>query len=170
MNANTGRAIVTGGAGFLGSHLVERLAGAGCKHVTVPRTANCDLLDGAGVRRLYDEVRPEIVFHLAARVGGIGANQKNPGSYFHDNMLMGLNVIEQARLACIPKVVMVGTICAYPKFAPIPPAHPAQLPMGQSSLTIPCARRPARDRDSARTASQPLTLLTHPSSIRDRRS
>lgn len=114
------RVIVTGGAGFLGLHLVERLRERACAAIHVPRTADCDLLDAASVKRLYDEVKPDVVFHLAARVGGIGANQKNPGVYFHDNMLMGLNVLEQARLARVPKTVMVGTICAYPKFAPIP--------------------------------------------------
>jgi GDP-L-fucose synthase len=72
------------------------------------------------VRHLFTEFRPDLVFHLAARVGGIGANQKNPGAYFHDNMMMGVNVLEQGRKAQIPKIVMVGTICAYPKFAPIP--------------------------------------------------
>jgi GDP-L-fucose synthase len=114
------RVIVTGGAGFLGSHVVERLHAEGAAHVHVPRTADCDLIDAAAVHKLYEAVRPDIVFHLAARVGGIGANQKNPGLYFHDNMVMGINVLEQARKLRVPKVVMVGTICAYPKFAPIP--------------------------------------------------
>ncbi len=120
MQANRGHALVTGGAGFLGSHLVERLRAAGFEHISVPRSATCDLLDSSAVRKLYADVKPEIVFHLAARVGGIGANQKNPGAYFHDNMLMGMNVLEQARIAQTAKVVMVGTICSYPKFARIP--------------------------------------------------
>ncbi len=114
------RVIVTGGAGFLGTHLVDRLRARGVTEIHVPRSATCELVDAAAVRKLYQDVRPDVVFHLAARVGGIGANQKNPGSYFHDNMLMGVNVLEQARHVDIEKVVMVGTICAYPKFAPIP--------------------------------------------------
>lgn len=114
------RVIVTGGAGFLGLHLIDRLRERGCASIHVPRTVNCDLLDAAAVARLYAEVKPDIVFHLAARVGGIGANQKNPGVYFHDNMLMGINVLEQGRRAHVPKIVMIGTICAYPKFATLP--------------------------------------------------
>lgn len=114
------RIIVTGGAGFLGSHLVERLRAQGAGEVVAPRSAQTDLVDPNAVRQLFRDVRPDLVFHLAARVGGIGANQKNPGAYFHDNMLMGVNVLEQGRKAEVPKIVMVGTICAYPKFAPIP--------------------------------------------------
>jgi GDP-L-fucose synthase len=114
------RIIITGGAGFLGSHLVERLGALGVQKIHVPRSAECDLVDPLAVRNLYREQRPDVVFHLAARVGGIGANQKNPGAYFHDNMMMGVNVLEQARHQTIQKIIMVGTICAYPKFAPIP--------------------------------------------------
>lgn len=120
MNLSTSRIVVTGGAGFLGRHLVESLRVAGAQHVMVPRSAEFDLVRSDDVARLYKGFKPDLVFHLAARVGGIGANQKNPGSYFHDNLLMGVNVIEQARRYRVPKTIMVGTICAYPKFAPIP--------------------------------------------------
>jgi GDP-L-fucose synthase len=120
MELRNKRVIVTGGAGFLGAHFIERLQALGVTEIQVPRTATCDLRDAAAVQQLYREFRPDVVFHLAARVGGIGANQRNPGAYFHDNMVMGVNVLEQARHVSIEKVVMVGTICAYPKFAPIP--------------------------------------------------
>lgn len=120
MDLQTKSILVTGGSGFLGSHLLERLQAEGCAMIHVPRSKDHDLTDAASVRELFEDIRPQIVFHLAAKVGGIGANERNPGSYFHDNMVMGINVMEQARHFKAEKVVMVGTICSYPKFAQIP--------------------------------------------------
>lgn len=114
------RVVVTGGAGFVGTHLVAMLRARGCGEVFVPRSAEYDLVEREAVRRLYRDMRPDIVFHLAARVGGIGANQRNPGAYFHDNLQMGVHVIEEGRRASVPKVVLSGTICSYPKHAPVP--------------------------------------------------
>jgi GDP-L-fucose synthase len=111
--------VVTGGAGFLGSHLVELLK-AGGDDVFVVRSADTDLTDAAAVARMFKEHTPSRVFHLAAEVGGIGANRDNPGRYWYANLVMGVNVLEQARIHATQKVVMVGTICSYPKFAPIP--------------------------------------------------
>ncbi|MGL6280507.1 MAG: GDP-L-fucose synthase family protein [Gaiella sp.] len=113
------RVVVTGGAGFLGSHLVERLRGQG-HEVVVPRRADIDLTSMDDTRRLFDEAQPELVFHLAAEVGGIGANRANPGRYWFANLMMGAHVLEQARLHETPKLVIAGTICAYPKLAPVP--------------------------------------------------
>ena len=114
------RVLVTGGAGFLGRHVVERLRRLGCPSVTVPRRAEYDLRDPAAVARVYDAARPTLVIHLAAAVGGIGANQERPAEYFYDNLIMGTQLLDQAWRVGIPKFVAIGTICAYPKFAPIP--------------------------------------------------
>jgi GDP-L-fucose synthase len=116
---NGRRVVVTGGAGFLGGFVVDRLRAAQAS-VTVPRSAEYDLVDRAAARRLLADAKPELVIHLAARVGGIGANRENPGRYLFDNAMMGLSLFEECRLARIPKLVALGTICAYPKFAPIP--------------------------------------------------
>lgn len=114
------RVVVSGGSGFLGSFVVERLRSAGCGEVIVPRSRNYDLCEKAAALRLFQDARPDIFIHLAAVVGGIGANSRNPGRYFYDNAVMGLNVIEAARQAGIEKIVCAGTICSYPKFTPVP--------------------------------------------------
>ena len=114
------RVVVTGGAGFLGSFVVEQLRAKGCRDVVVPRSRDYDLVRMDAVRRLYAESNPDILIHLAARVGGIGANQANPGRFFYDNLMMGTQLIEEGRQRRLKKFVAIGTICAYPKFAPIP--------------------------------------------------
>jgi GDP-L-fucose synthase len=113
------RVMVTGGAGFMGSCIVDRLKTAGAQ-TFVPRRREYDLTDREAVRRAYHDARPEIVIHCAAVVGGIGANLKNPGRFFYENLLMGVNTMEEARLTKVAKYVGIGTICAYPKFTPIP--------------------------------------------------
>jgi len=114
------RVVVTGGAGFLGSFVVAQLQTRGCLQVIVPRSRQYDLVQMAAVQQLYADARPEVVIHLAARVGGIGANQANPGRFFYDNLMMGTQLIEVGRQRGLEKLVALGTICAYPKFAPIP--------------------------------------------------
>jgi GDP-L-fucose synthase len=113
------RVLVTGGGGFLGSHLVERLERDG-HDVVVARRADYDLTAQEDAARLFEEAGAELVFHLAAEVGGIGANRMNPGRYWYANLAMGANVLEQARAHETPKLVIVGTVCAYPKYAPVP--------------------------------------------------
>ena len=112
--------MVTGGAGFLGSFVLEELARRGATQVFVPRSRDYDLVDMAAVKRLYADARPTLVIHMAARVGGIGANRANPGRFFYENLMMGVQLIEQGRQAGLRKLVALGTICAYPKFAPVP--------------------------------------------------
>jgi GDP-L-fucose synthase len=114
------RIVVTGGAGFLGGFVVEALRARGAAELFVPRSSQYDLVDRQACRRLLADARPDLVLHLAARVGGIGANRKNPGRYLFDNAMMGLQLLEECRLAGVPKVVALGTICAYPKHAPVP--------------------------------------------------
>jgi GDP-L-fucose synthase len=114
------RVLVTGGSGFLGGNVLQELTARGAKDIVAPRSKQADLNDAAATRRLFDEHRPDLVIHLAARVGGIGANRRYPGTFFRENMAMGLNLLEEARRAGTRKVVVVGTICAYPKFAAVP--------------------------------------------------
>jgi GDP-L-fucose synthase len=113
------RITVTGGAGFLGSHVVSQLKEKGVE-VSVPRSRDYDLVSGAVVQRLYRDARPEIVIHLAAQVGGIGANRENPGRFFYENIMMGVQLMEEGRRTGLEKFVAVGTVCAYPKFTPLP--------------------------------------------------
>jgi len=114
------RVVVTGGAGFLGSFVVEQLRTKGCRQIIVPRSRDYDLVEMDAVRRLYADTTPDVLIHLAARVGGIGANQANPGRFFYENLMMGSQLIEIGRQRGLGKLVAIGTICAYPKFAPIP--------------------------------------------------
>jgi GDP-L-fucose synthase len=112
--------VVTGGAGFLGSHLVEHLQRQGCRGVVVPVHSEYDLTRMDSIERVLTDHRPEILIHLAAVVGGIGANRQNPGRFFYDNAIMGIQLIEAARVHRVEKTVVLGTICAYPKFTPVP--------------------------------------------------
>jgi len=112
--------LVTGGAGFLGSAIVERLAALDCGDIVVPRSTDHDLRNGDVATEYFASVKPDVVIHLAARVGGIGANQARPAELYLDNLLLGTSVIEAARLAEVAKTVVVGTICSYPKFTPVP--------------------------------------------------
>jgi GDP-L-fucose synthase len=114
------RIVVTGGAGFLGTRLIDNLQSRGATDVIVPRRADHDLTDRTAVARLFSETRPDIVIHLAARVGGIGANMRAPADLYLANLLMGTFVIEEARVHEVAKTVLLGTICSYPKFTPVP--------------------------------------------------
>jgi GDP-L-fucose synthase len=114
------RIMVTGGAGFLGRHLIRRLGQKGCLNVYVPTQDEYDLTRIDAVEHLFDEHRPEVLIHLAAVVGGIGANLANPGRFFFDNAIMGIQLIEAARRRGVEKTVVLGTICAYPKFTQVP--------------------------------------------------
>jgi GDP-L-fucose synthase len=116
----TRRICVTGGAGFLGSYVTEKLKERDCKSILVPAIEEYDLVRLEDINRMYDNMRPDVVIHLAAVVGGIGANREHPGKFFYENIMMGVQLIEQARLRGIEKFVAIGTVCAYPKFTPVP--------------------------------------------------
>ncbi len=114
------RVTVTGGSGFLGSYVVAELHRSGCKGVFVPRSRDYDLTQMEAVQQLYADARPDLVIHLAARVGGIGANRESPGTFFYDNLMMGAQMIEAGRQVGLGKFVCIGTVCAYPKHTPVP--------------------------------------------------
>ncbi len=115
-----GRVVATGGAGFLGSSVTEGLQKRGCKNILVPKIEDYDLVNINDIVRMYDDMKPDIVIHLAAVVGGIGANREHPGEFFYKNLMMGVQLIEEGRRRNIDKFVAIGTVCAYPKFAPVP--------------------------------------------------
>ncbi len=120
INLPSKRILVTGGAGFLGRHLIARLQKVDCQDVVAPAHSEYNLTSLDAVERMFNMHQPEIVIHLAAVVGGIGANRANPGRFFYENAIMGIQLIEMARRRGIEKLVMLGTICAYPKFTPVP--------------------------------------------------
>lgn len=112
--------VVTGGAGFLGRFVCNKLKERGCKNVFVPRSKDYNLVEMGNVKKLYNNIQPDIILHLAAVVGGIGANRQNPGKFFYDNLMMGVQLIEEGRAYGIEKFVCIGTVCAYPKFTTVP--------------------------------------------------
>ena len=120
MDLSTKRICITGGAGFLGTHLQAQLRKRGAKELFIPTYPEYDLVKSEDITRIYEDAQPDIVIHLAAKVGGIGANREKPGEFFYDNLMMGVQLLHQAWQRGIAKFVAIGTICAYPKYTPIP--------------------------------------------------
>jgi GDP-L-fucose synthase len=120
LDISTTRFLVTGGAGFLGHNVVARLRERGAQHIFVPRSSQYDLTEKEAILRCLADSRPDVVIHLAAVVGGIGANRENPARFFYENAVMGIHLMEEARLAGVKKFVQIGTVCSYPKFTPVP--------------------------------------------------
>jgi len=149
------RVMVTGGAGFLGSYVVKKLRQRGCEHIFIPRSKDYDLREKEAIVQMYEDSRPDIVIHLAAVVGGIGANQKYPGKFFYDNAIMGIQLIEQARQAGIEKFVCLGTICAYPKYTPV--SSSAWVPSVPIQSIHPC--RSMRITFGTATLKRPMPLM-----------
>jgi GDP-L-fucose synthase len=114
------RIVVTGGAGFLGAYVLDGLKKRGCRNILVPKIEDYNLIKLVDIKKMYDDMEPDIVIHLAAVVGGIGANREHPGKFFYENLMMGVQLIEEGRLRNLKKFVAIGTICAYPKFTPVP--------------------------------------------------
>src|SRR5512133_550319 len=114
------RVCITGGAGFLGSHLIENLKGRGATDIFIPKIEDYNLVEKADIQRMLDDSKPDIIIHLAAHVGGIGANREHPAEFFYDNLMMGVQLIHEAWKRKIEKVVAMGTVCAYPKLTPVP--------------------------------------------------
>jgi len=112
--------VVTGGDGFLGKSVINLLKKKGCKDIFVPRSKQYDLRKASAIKRMLDTAKPDMIIHLAAVVGGIGANRENPGKFFYDNLMMGVELMEQARRFGVEKLIAIGTICAYPKFTKVP--------------------------------------------------